>query len=85
MMVQNISTISDGDSSQWVDFTTPGYAAALSGGSANAIVYQTSVGNTGFTSVGTQGQLLTAGLGGVPIWTAQSSLSIANTQITGFD
>ena len=75
--------VNDGDSSQWVDFSTAAASASIGGGAANAILYQASVGNTTFTSIGTQGQLLTAGVGGVPIWTAQSSLSIANTQITG--
>jgi hypothetical protein len=75
--------VNDGDSSQWVDFSTSATSASIGGGSANAILYQAAVGNTTFTSIGSQGQLLTAGIGGVPIWTAQSSLSIANTQITG--
>ena len=75
--------INDGTSSQWVDFSTSATSASVGGGSANAILYQAAVGNTTFTSVGTQGQLLTAGIGGVPIWTAQTALSIANTQITG--
>jgi hypothetical protein len=75
--------VNDGDSSQWVDFSAAAVSASVGGGAANAILYQAGVGNTTFTSIGTQGQLLTAGVGGVPIWTAQSSLSIANTQITG--
>ena len=73
----------DGTSLQWVDFTTPGWSNALSGGAANAIVYQTAVGNTGFTQVGTQNYILSAGPGGMPIWSAQSSLSFSNTAITG--
>lgn len=75
--------INDGTSSQWVDFSTSATSASVGGGAANAILYQAAVGNTTFTSVGTQGQLLTAGIGGVPIWAAQTALSIANTQITG--
>ena len=75
--------INDGNSSQWVDFSTSATSASVGGGSANAILYQAAVGNTTFTSVGTQGQLLMAGVGGVPIWAAQTALRIANTQITG--
>lgn len=75
--------INDGTSSQWVDFSTSATSASVGGGAANAILYQAAVGNTTFTSVGSQGQLLTAGVGGAPIWAAQTALSIANTQITG--
>ena len=75
--------INDGNSSQWVDFSTAATPASVGGGTANAILYQAGVGNTTFTSVGTQGQLLMAGVGGVPIWAAQTALRIANTQITG--
>jgi hypothetical protein len=75
--------INDGNSSQWVDFSTAATPASVGGGTANAILYQAGVGNTTFTSVGSQGQLLTAGVAGVPIWAAQTALSIANTQITG--
>ena len=75
--------VNDGNSSQWVDFSTAATPASVGGGTANAILYQAGVGNTTFTSVGTQGQLLMAGVGGVPIWAAQTALRIANTQITG--
>jgi len=75
--------VNDGNSSQWVDFSTSATSASVGGGAANAILYQASVGNTTFTSIGTQGQLLMAGVGGVPIWAAQTALRIANTQITG--
>ena len=75
--------MNDGNSSQWVDFSTAATPASVGGGTANAILYQAGVGNTAFTSVGTQGQLLMAGVGGVPIWAAQTALRIANTQITG--
>jgi hypothetical protein len=75
--------VNDGNSSQWVDFSTSATSSSVGGGAANAILYQAGVGNTTFTSVGTQGQLLMAGVGGVPIWAAQTALRIANTQITG--
>ena len=79
--------IDDGDSQQWVDFTTPatlGYAANVYGGMSNALLYQSAVSNTVFLSPGTTGQILATSSGGAPYWTAQSSLTIANTQISGY-
>jgi hypothetical protein len=75
--------VNDGNSLQWVDLSTAAVSSSIGGGSTNAILYQAGVGNTTFTSVGSQGQLLMAGVGGVPIWAAQTALRIANTQITG--
>jgi hypothetical protein len=78
--------VSDGNSLQWVDFTSATglfEVTNVNGGSANALLYQISTGNTGFTVVGSEGQILTAGVGGVPTWAAQTALRIANTQITG--
>jgi len=75
----------DGDSSQWVDSSVPGYglATSISGGSAGAILYQSATSNTAFAAVGSAGQILTVNGSASPSWIAQTSLSIATTQLTG--
>lgn len=55
----------------------------VTGGAAGAVLYQSAANTTSNTDVGTTGQLLTSAGAGKPYWTAQTALSIANTQITG--
>jgi hypothetical protein len=54
-----------------------------SGGSAGQVLYQSAANTTANTDVGTAGYLLTSQGTGKPTWSAQTSLVIANTQITG--
>ena len=54
-----------------------------SGGLAGQILYQTAANTTGNTDVGTANYLLTSQGTGKPTWSAQTSLVVANTQITG--
>jgi hypothetical protein len=53
------------------------------GGSAGTILYQSAANTTSNTDVGTTGYLLTSAGTSKPTWSAQTSLVIANTQITG--
>ena len=74
---------SDGDTIQWVDFSTPVLnIGSLIGGSTGSIPYQLAPSNTTFVSAGTNGQILSIN-SSTPGWVSQSSFSIANTQITG--
>jgi hypothetical protein len=73
----------DGTNFQWVDFSTPTVNTfSLIGGTSGSIPYQLTSSNTGFISIGTPGQILSVS-GLTPAWVNQSTLSIANTQITG--
>jgi len=54
-----------------------------SGGLAGQVLYQSAANTTANTDVGTAGQLLTSQGTGKPTWSAQTSLVVANTQITG--
>ena len=54
-----------------------------SGGSAGQVLYQSAANTTANTDVGTANYLLTSQGTGKPTWSAQTSLVIANTQITG--
>jgi len=51
---------------------------ALIGGAAGEVVYQTGPSATGFTAVGTTGQLLSSNGASTPTWLNQSSLSVGN-------
>lgn len=75
--------VNDGTSYQWVDLTTPATASSIGGGSANTILYQTAVGNTGFTAIGTSGQLLSAGVGGIPTWINPNTVGATITDDVG--
>ena len=55
----------------------------ITGGAAGTVLYQAAANTTSNTDVGTTGQLLASAGAGKPYWTAQTALSIANTQITG--
>jgi hypothetical protein len=55
----------------------------VTGGAAGAVLYQSAANTTSNTDVGTTGAVLTSAGSGKPYWTAQTALSIANTQITG--
>lgn len=55
----------------------------ITGGAAGTVLYQSAANTTSNTDVGTTGHLLTSAGAGKPYWTAQTALSIANTQITG--
>jgi hypothetical protein len=57
--------------------------ANIAGGAAGTVIYQSAANTTSNTDVGTTGHLLTSAGAGKPYWTAQTALSIANTQITG--
>lgn len=57
--------------------------ANIAGGAAGTVIYQAAANTTSNTDVGTTGHLLTSAGAGKPYWTAQTALSIANTQITG--
>jgi hypothetical protein len=63
---------------------TVGKATNIAGGAAGNVVYQTASDTTGFTAVGTTGQVLTSAGTGSPIWSSQSSLSVgsATTSVT---
>ena len=50
-------------------------ATNLAGGLPGKIPYQTSAGKTGFTAVGSTGQVLTSGGSGSPTWTAISAIT----------
>lgn len=54
-------------------------ATNLSGGSAGAIPYQSGVGQTSYTGVGTVGQLLTSQSGSAPLWTTATNTNTNNT------
>lgn len=54
-----------------------------SGGLAGQVLYQSAANTTANTDVGTAGYLLTSQGSGKPTWSAQTSLVIANTQLTG--
>ena len=54
-----------------------------SGGLAGQVLYQSAANTTANTDVGTAGYLLTSQGSGKPTWSAQTSLVVANTQITG--
>ena len=63
-----------------IQSTNASSANNIVGGSAGAVAYQTGSSQTGFTGVGTTGQILVSGGTGAPSFVAQSSLSIANTR-----
>jgi hypothetical protein len=54
--------------------TTATTATNIVGGVAGAILYQTGVGATGMSAVGTSGYVLTSGGAGAPTWTAATAL-----------
>ena len=56
-----------------------GTAIALSGGTAGAILYQSAVNITSFSTVGTAGSFLTSGGVGAPTWTSPSALTVGLT------
>jgi hypothetical protein len=73
----------DGTSYQWADFSTPTLNVySILGGTGGDIPYQVSSSCTAFVSAGTTGQLLSIN-SLTPQWVSQTTLSIANTQITG--
>jgi hypothetical protein len=53
-------------------------ASNLIGGTGGVVPYQSGVNITGFSAVGTSGQVLTSGGSGVPTWTSQSALSVGS-------
>jgi hypothetical protein len=56
----------------WVNLYGGGTATNIAGGVANNIPYQTAASTTGFIPVGTAGQVLTAGVAGLPAWAPAS-------------
>ncbi len=50
----------------------------LSGGAANYVPYQTAANTTAFTGAGTNGQVLTANISGVPTWATSSATLATN-------
>ena len=55
----------------------------ISGGAAGQVLYQSGTNATSNTDVGTAGYLLTSQGASKPTWSAQSSLSIGSSQVTG--
>ena len=69
--------------------TLLGSIAWLTGGAAGQIPYQTAANTTGFTAVGTSGQVLQSNGSGAPTWTtiqagASTGKAIAMSMIFGF-
>jgi len=64
-------------------FTKANTASSLSGnvigGQTGTVLYQKGTDQTGFTTVGTAGYVLTSGGAGAPVWTAQTSMFVANS------
>jgi hypothetical protein len=58
-------------------------ATNIVGGAAGAIPYQTGVGATGMSAVGTSGYVLTSGGAGIPIWKAATTLPINAWKLGG--
>jgi len=56
-------------------------ATNIAGGSAGVVPYQTGSGATGFSAVGTSGQVLLSGGTGSPTWVNQSSISAGSTTL----
>ena len=69
-MITFATALAAGDIIETVNYNVVaiGAAADLVGGTANAIPYQTAPSETVFLSAGTAGQVLTAGVAGVPTW-----------------
>ena len=77
-----------GGVANWAQLATVGgsvnTATNIAGGAAGELPYQTGSGVTGFTGVGTAGQVLLSGGAGTPTWASQSALSVGeSTNISG--
>ena len=71
----------DGNSYQWVDFSTPTVNVySILGGSGGAIPYQIAASNTSFVTAGITGQVLTIN-GLTPTWSNPSSLNFGTDSI----
>lgn len=55
-----------------------GLATGITGGIAGAIHYQSGVSTSGFSAVGTTGQLLISGGTGAPTWTSAANLTVSS-------
>jgi hypothetical protein len=62
----------------WVTAPAAVSATNLSGGVAGEVPYQSGVGVTSFTAVGTPGYLLASAGSGTPIWTNPASLTVSS-------
>jgi hypothetical protein len=77
---QVLQTLGSASAPQWVSQSSlsVGSASNIVGGSAGVIPYQTAIGATGFTAVGSTGQLLQSNATSAPTWVNANTLSVAS-------
>jgi len=63
-----------------MSISSVGTASSISGGAAGEVVYQTGANTTGFTGVGTTGQVLTSNGTSAPTWSTLSYPSLSSAQ-----
>ena len=83
---QILQTLGTGAIPAWVSQSTlsVGSATNIVGGSAGVIPYQTAIGATGFTAVGSASQLLQSNGTSAPSWVSASTLTVSNaTNLSG--
>ena len=83
---QILQTLGTGAIPAWVSQSTlsVGSATNIVGGSAGVIPYQTAIGATGFTAVGSASQLLQSNGTSAPSWVSASTLTVSSaTNLSG--
>ena len=69
------------DNNSAIDAFTLGSTSSsgIAGGTAGAVVYQSSVNTSGFSAVGTAGQVLVSGGTNAPTWVNQAAIAVSST------